>query len=55
MSPLVLLPTEVDLVPKEGRGKENLGRPRNFYGSKVVLILLTEVVIVYMRLLTVYV
>ena len=55
MSPLVLLATETDLVPEEGRGKKNLGRPRSSGGSKVVLTLLTEVVAVHVRLSAVYV
>ena len=55
MSPLVLLPAEADLVPKERRGKGNLGRPHSSGGSKVVLTLLTEVVAVYVGLSAVYV
>ena len=55
MSLLVLLPTEANPVPEEGRGKENSGRPRSSIGSKVVLILLTKVVAVYVGLSMVYV
>ena len=55
MSPLVLLPAEADPIPEEGHGKRNLGRPRSSGGSKVVLTLLKEVVVVYVRLSAVYV
>ena len=50
MSPLVLLLVEADPVPQEKRGKENPGRPRDFSGSKIVLILLIEVVVVHVGL-----
>ena len=55
MSPFVLLPAEADLVPQERRGKGNLGRSRSSNGSKIVLTLLTEVVVVYVGLSAVYV
>ena len=50
ISPLVLLPAEADPVLQEGRGKENPGRLRSSSGSKIVLILLTIVVAVYVGL-----
>ena len=55
MFPLVLLPAKADPVPEEGHGKENPSRSRNSSGSKIVLILLTEVIAVHVRLSTVYV
>ena len=55
MFPLVLLPAKTDPVPKEGCGKKNLDRLRSSSGSKIVLILLTEIVAVHMRLSAVYV
>ena len=55
MSPLVLLPAEAGPIPEERRAKGNLGRPRSSNGSKIVLTLLTEVVVVYVRPSTVYV
>ena len=55
MSPLILLLAEADPVPKEGRGKENLGRPRSSGSSKVVLTLLTKVVAIHVGLSAVYV
>ena len=55
MPPLVLLPAEANSVPEEGRGKGNPGRPCSSGGSKVVLILLTEVVAVNVGLSVVYV
>ena len=55
MFPLILLLAEADLVLEEGHGKGNLGRPRSSGGSKVVLILLTEVVAVHVGLSAVYV
>ena len=55
MFPLVLLLAEADPVPKEGRSKENLGRPCSSNGNKVVFTLLTEVVAVHVGLSTVYV
>ena len=55
MSPLVLLPAEAGSVLEEGRGKENLISPRSSSGSKIVFILLTEVVAVYMGLSAIYV
>ena len=48
--PLVLLLAEADPVPQEGRGKGNPGRSRGSSGSKIVLILLTEVVAVHVGL-----
>ena len=53
--PLVLLPAETDLVPKERRSKKNLSRSCNFSDSKIVLILLTEVLAVYVGLFAVHV
>ena len=50
MSSLVLLPTEANSVPQEGHGKGNPGRSRGSSGSKIVLTLLTEVVVVYVGL-----
>ena len=55
MSPLVLLLAEVDLIPEEGRGKKNPSRPRSSSGSKIVLILLIEVIAVHVRFFAVYV
>ena len=55
MFPLVLLPAEADPVPEEGRGKENSVRHRGSGGSKIVLILLTEVVAVHVELSAIYV
>ena len=55
MFPLVLLPTEADLVPKEGRGKKNLGRSRSSSNSKIVLTLLIEVIASHVGLSVVYV
>ena len=51
---LVLLPVKTDPVPKEGRSKENLVSPRSSSNSKVVLMLLTKVVLVYMGLFAIY-
>ena len=53
--PLVLLQTETDLVPEDGHGKKNSGRPRSSSGSKVVLTLLTEVVVVHVGLSVIYI
>ena len=50
MSPLVLLPAEADPVSQEGRGKRNPGRSRGSSGSKIILILLTEVLAVHVGL-----
>ena len=55
MSPLVLPPTEAHLVPEEGRGKGNPGRPRSSSGSKIVVTLLIEVIAVYVGLSAIYV
>ena len=55
MFPFVLLSAEADAVPEEERGKGNPDRPRNSSGSKIVLTLLTEVVVVYVGLSVVYV
>ena len=55
MSPLILLPTEADPVLEEGHGKGNLGRLRSSGSSKVVFILLTEVVAIHIGLSAVYV
>ena len=52
---LIQLPAEADPVPEEGRGKETLGRPHSSTGSKVVLILLTEIVAVHVGIFVVYV
>ena len=53
--PLVLLPTETNLVPKEGYDKKYLSRHHSSSGSKVVLTLLIEIVVVYVRLSAIYV
>ena len=55
MSPLVLLPAEADLIPQERLGKENPGRSYSSSSSKIVLLLLTEVVAVHVRFSAVYV
>ena len=55
LSPFVLLPAEADLVLQEECGKGNLDRPHGSGGSKVVLILLTEVVAIYVGLSVIYV
>ena len=55
MSLLVLLPAEADPVPKEKRGKGNLGKSCSSGGSKVVLTLLTKVVAIHVGLSAVYV
>ena len=55
MSLLVLLLAKADLIPEERCGKKNLGRSRSSSGSNIVLILLTKVIIVYVRLSVVYV
>ena len=54
MSPLILLPAEADPVLLEKRGQGNSGRLRGSGGSKIVLILLAEVVTVYVKLSMVY-
>ena len=46
---------EADLVSEERRGKGNQSKPRGFSGSKIVFILLTEVIAVHMGLFTIYV
>lgn len=48
--PLVLLQSKADLVLEEKRGKKNLVRPLSSSNNKVVLTLLIEVVILYIRL-----
>ena len=53
--PLVLLSAEIDLVPEERRGKKNLTRPCSSSNSKVVLVLLTEVVAVHVGLSAIYI
>ena len=55
MSPLILLLAEANLVPEERRSKRNPDRPCSSGGSKVVLTLLTEVVVVHVGLSAVYV
>ena len=55
MSLLLLLPVEPNLVPQEGHGKGNPDRSRDSSGSKIVLILLTKVVAVYVGLSAVYI
>ena len=52
---LVLLLAKPDPVPKEERGKRNLGRLRSSSGCKVVLTLLIEVVAIHVRLFAIYV
>ena len=47
MSPLVLLPSEANPIPKKRCGKRDPGRPRSSSGSKIVLTLLTKVIAVY--------
>ena len=53
--PLVLLPTEADSVPKEGRSKKNLIGPPSSSGGKVVLTLLTKVVAFHMGIFAMHV
>ena len=53
--PLVLLIAEADPVSETGYGKKNLVSSHSSSGSKVVLILLIEVVTVYMGLSTIHV
>ena len=55
MSLLVLLPLKADPVLEERHDKENLGKPCSSSGSKIVLILLTEVVAVHVGLSAIYV
>ena len=55
MSPLVLLLAEADPIPEKRRDKRNLGRLCDSSSSKVVVILLTEVVRVHVGLSAVYV
>ena len=50
MLPLVLLPTEVDTVPKEGYCKRNAVGAFGSGGGKVILTLLTEVIAFYVGL-----
>ena len=55
MSPLIPLLADAHLVPKKKRGKGNPDRPHSSNGSKVVFILLTEVVAVHVGLFAVYI
>ena len=55
MSPLLLLPAEADPVLQERRGKGNLDRSRSSSGSKIVLILLIEVIAVHVGLFAIYI
>ena len=55
MSPLILLPAEVDLVPKEERCKKNLVSHYSSSNSKVVLKLLIKVVEVHVELFAIHV
>ena len=55
ISLLVLLLAKTNPVPEEGRGKGDLGRFRSSSSSKIVFILLTEVVVVHVGLSAVYV
>lgn len=52
---LILLSAKTDLVPKEKRGKKSLVSPPSSNGSKVVLILLIEVVALYVGFSAVYI
>ena len=47
---LVLLPTEVDAVPKKGYCKKNTVRALGPSGGKVILILLAEVIALHVVL-----
>ena len=51
--PLVLLPTEVDVVPKKGYYKGNTVETLGPGGSKVILTLLTKVIAFHVRLTTI--
>ena len=53
MLPLVLLPTEVDTVPKERYCKRNAVGVFDFGGGKVILTLLTEVIAFHVGLTTI--
>ena len=53
MLPLVLLPTEVDAVPKEECYKENAVGDFGSCGGKVILILLAEVIAFHVGLTTI--
>lgn len=53
--PLMLLPVEVHLVPKEGRGKINLVSTFSLSGGKVILTLLIEIVAFHMQLTVVHI
>ena len=55
MSPLVLLLAEADPVSEERRDKENPGSSCSPSGSKIFLILLIEVIVVYIGLSAIYV
>ena len=52
---LVLLQMEVDVVTKERSCKKNMGGAFSSGGSKVILTLLTEVIIFYIRLIMIHV
>ena len=53
MFPLVLLPTEVDAVPKEGYCKGNTVEALGPGGGKVILTLLAEVIAFHVELTTI--
>ena len=53
--PFILLLAENDPVPEEKRGISDPGRPHSSNGSKIVLTLLTEVVVIYVGLSVIYV
>lgn len=52
---LVLLLVETNLIPKKRRDKKNLVSFPNFSGGKVVFILLTEVITLYIELSVVHI
>lgn len=52
---LKLLLVEADPIPKEGYGKRNLVRLFNSNSGKIILILLTRVVVFYVRFPAVYI
>ena len=53
MVPLVLLPTEIDAVPKERCCKRNIVGTYDPNGGKVILTLLTEVIAFHVGLTTI--
>ena len=53
MRPLILLPTKVDMVPKEGCCKKNAVGAFASGGSKMILTLLAEVITFYVGLTTI--